>query len=312
VSTLKETIQLQGLQSIWQVCNWITVELGAYLNGDMKFICTVLAHTGASSKYPCPACLIKLRQYDKPYEMRESTEVGSLDEEHSVSNIPLLRIRPTHIVPLPLHIYLGMGEIIFDEILVKLSSQIIVDNVVKHLKIKSLKDREGGGGKTDVFKFTGPELRKLCRSKFPQIISGAMERLQYNKDTVKSVENKAKTLQTWMIVLERYLLRTSKFKTKQFSTLAKSVEEVLDGMKNTFHRNLTPKMHMLRHVVQFVQTHKVMGCVSEQQLESMHAYMNRLLVRHKNMLHQPAEQLRRVLADTLEYSVKKYILPHNV
>lgn len=36
----------KGLKTIWQVLQWLIDEHGAFLNGDMKFICTVLGHSG--------------------------------------------------------------------------------------------------------------------------------------------------------------------------------------------------------------------------------------------------------------------------
>lgn len=299
----------QRLHSIWAIFNRLITKHGAILNGDMKFICTVLGHGGASSMYPCPLCLVRIRQYTSDAKLRSNIVKGRVDTIHSVSVKPLIRIHPTRVVPLPLHIYLGIGNIVFNELMVTESSQVIVDALVAQLNIKSRKDREGGGGKSDVHGFTGPELHKLSHSQFPLIVSDALHRLGVDEETVKRVKERATILQQWMLRLEHYLLTAGHVSRQLVTAFSMLIEDILTRMPSLFGRHLTPKMHMLRHAVQFISNNKVLGSVSESQLESMHARMNGELVENRNTLHMPAEQLRRALADTLESSVKKYVLP---
>ena len=60
-----------------------------------------------------------------------------------------------------------------------------------------------------------------------------------------------------------------------------------------------PKLHMLRHTVEFAQRHQLLGSVSESQIESYHASFNSLLTsNHFNIVNNAPERLRRCLADT--------------
>jgi hypothetical protein len=59
-----------------------------------------------------------------------------------------------------------------------------------------------------------------------------------------------------------------------------------------------PKLHMLRHAVEFAQRHEILGAASESQIESFHFAFNHLYhFQHRNTLHEPLEQLGRCLAD---------------
>jgi len=57
--------------------------------------------------------------------------------------------------------------------------------------------------------------------------------------------------------------------------------------------------------MQFAKNHRVLGSVTESQIESLHACMNRDMVRHLNTNHQQIIQIRRVLSDTVERAVHR-------
>ena len=59
-----------------------------------------------------------------------------------------------------------------------------------------------------------------------------------------------------------------------------------------------PKLHMLRHAVDFAERHRFLGRASEAQIESFHAQFNALFHRqHRNQSGNTGERLRRSLAD---------------
>ena len=301
----------KGLKSIFAVFKWLISKHNACLNGDMKFQCMVLGHDTASARYPCPICLTRQHQYSTNFQLRTSTTKGTMDASHSISQTPLIRVRATHIVPPVLHIYLGMGEIVTKDILPKLATQEIADNVITCLKIKSIKDREGGGGKADVYKLNGPELRKYGKSEFPFIVAHAMNEMGYDTKTVKEVEDKLHTLKSWIMKLDRLLLTTGELSDGHITELQQLADDIHKQLPEDMGRNITPKMHMLYHCVQFAKNHRALGNCAESQMESMHASMNRDLVRLRNLIRHPAEQLRCVLADTVERHIKNYPLPVN-
>ena len=65
---------------------------------------------------------------------------------------------------------------------------------------------------------------------------------------------------------------------------------------------------MLKHTLEFVETHRCLGRASEAQIESYHAQFNlRYNHNHRNLSHQPADRQRRVLADTALQAVQPHI-----
>ena len=59
-----------------------------------------------------------------------------------------------------------------------------------------------------------------------------------------------------------------------------------------------PKVHMLRHCVEFASLHRYLGSMSESTMESCHASSNRLITNnHFNLGKDLNEKLRRTQAD---------------
>ena len=57
---------------------------------------------------------------------------------------------------------------------------------------------------------------------------------------------------------------------------------------------------MLRHAVEFAERHKILGQISEAQIESLHAKFNALFhTQHRNTSDKHDERLRRCLADAV-------------
>ena len=70
-----------------------------------------------------------------------------------------------------------------------------------------------------------------------------------------------------------------------------------------------PKLHMLRHCAEFAARHRILGAVSESQIESYHAAFNTLLHEvNRNMTHQPHKAMTRSLADTSVRAVQPLLL----
>jgi hypothetical protein len=75
------------------------------------------------------------------------------------------------------------------------------------------------------------------------------------------------------------------------------------------HQAAFPKLHMLRHTVEFAARHGFLGRASEAQIESAHASFNTLFHdHHLNVAGNTAERLRRCLADTTLRAVQPVLL----
>ncbi|MDR3548004.1 MAG: hypothetical protein P4M11_07035, partial [Candidatus Pacebacteria bacterium] len=119
---------------------------------DWKFISAVLGHGGASSRRPCPIC-----RTDKASLLSRSfchRDYFTLSGDRDIVN-PLLRVDPRWIVPLPLHIYLGLSNYIIGQTYPKMFPAAEVEKATA--KAKQL-HAPGCGGLADVHGFNGREL----------------------------------------------------------------------------------------------------------------------------------------------------------
>ena len=73
--------------------------------------------------------------------------------------------------------------------------------------------------------------------------------------------------------------------------------------------NVFPKLHMLRHAVEFAARHNILGAASEAQIESFHVKFNDLYHKqHRNTSHRPLERVRRCLSDAVAALVAPLLL----
>src|SRR4029079_1471865 len=69
-----------------------------------------------------------------------------------------------------------------------------------------------------------------------------------------------------------------------------------------------PKLHMLRHSLEFAERHRFLGRASEAQIESYHYQFKRLYHQHHlNMAPDEAERQRRCLADSTLRAVQPFV-----
>jgi hypothetical protein len=91
-----------------------------FLNGDWVFINTVLGLMAPGANFPCPVCVVHRRRLLSIAPRRDATNIFSVqDSAYTVhpGRIKLLRIDPEFIVPIPLHLLLGIGNKIILECL---------------------------------------------------------------------------------------------------------------------------------------------------------------------------------------------------
>ena len=85
------------------------------------------------------------------------------------------------------------------------------------------------------------------------------------------------------------------------------VNDIQQHWQAEVHSAPFPKLHMLRHTVDFAERHRFLGRASEAQIESFHASFNALFHRqHRNQSSNTAERLRRSLADATLRAVQPF------
>jgi len=273
--------QLSGhsINDIWDLFQYVkdTCRKPVYLNGDMAFLLAVQGCKTASSLNPCPICIVAadktrsdaLRLSQQLLEpaapRRPELPVGKHSKEHK----SLLFFSPDEIVPLPLHILLGLCNRIISETYAELLGaeklKAAWDSVKSTPAWKS--------GVADIFGLNGPELRRWERR---DIIAPILNELKLSRTQRKRAEK----CQLWISGLHRHLLHARNWtdaEVSEFTSLVASMQSEWTAVTNT---TVTPKVHMLTHAVEWVKRHRRLGVCSEAQIESYHARFTRIMNDH--------------------------------
>jgi hypothetical protein len=268
----------------------------SFLNGDWPFLSAILAHKGHSSFYPCPICIVERSFLLSEESYRLPTDGNSLHS--SRTHTPFLTIPSERIVPTPLHLYLGISNrIIFNA----LAEMFTEQQVLASVKLVKSKHSAGCGGLSDLYALNGPEIRRFIKQKLATklVVTEAVQARLRRNFLVRRDK-----MQEWLEKLHSYLLVSKKkkkvwdatelFKFRQF------LEDIYKNWRQTTGDHPFPKLHMLRHAVDFAERHHLLGAASEAQIESFHFRFNNLYeVRHRNMSLNPKERVRRCLADSV-------------
>lgn len=139
-----------NFRTIWEVLQFLISERRAFFNGDWKFINMVLGLLAPAAMHPCPTCIVLKPDYantkarlrcDNDY----ACKLFSTDSRHT----PLLRVDPQRIVPLPLHVFLGIGNRLFDDVYPRLLGSEVVKAATA--KVKQSHTTIGGGRSAATF-----------------------------------------------------------------------------------------------------------------------------------------------------------------
>jgi hypothetical protein len=200
-------------------------------------------------------------------------------------------VRVKRIVPLPLHVYLGIGNRIIKTFKAKLGEER-VDKCIKKAKQVST---QGIPGRASVHELNGQGLTRWDDKGFSKKVIDEAERAGVGTKVIKRM----RTLAEWLHKLRRPLLGAHKWSKDDVKEWHNLVVDIVDRWKRvTGDARVFPKLHMLYHTAEFAQRKHCLGLLSESAFESYHALFNRLYhIRHKNSSRQPHEQLRRALAD---------------
>lgn len=154
--------------NFWAVFQYLIDQHGAFLNGDWKFINTVLGLKSPAANKPCPYCIIDRDHLSLP-TANARTDVHYAHKLHSTheTNTQLIKINTDHIVPLPLHVFLGLGDRLLKHIYPTLIADELLDDTISQIK-QTQTHTSIGGGASDFYSFNGKELSKWIKGKYAE------------------------------------------------------------------------------------------------------------------------------------------------
>jgi len=161
-----------------------------FINGDWKFLNTVLGLQAPTSTYPCPVCIVSIDDFSSIDRFRDRLP----SDKHSRnpdSPIPLLTVPVDRIVPLPLHLFLGIGNRVLNKILSN-SSLINHNNNSLSSSVSSIKTNHTRGctGLSDLYDMNGPELSRFFDKFIPDnIVNNLIESSGIRTREKKSTDN---------------------------------------------------------------------------------------------------------------------------
>jgi len=289
-----------ALPHIFAVLQHLIDTRTALLNGDWPFLCALLGLKGASSSHPCPICtvfhkgLLLKKRYRKP---------GDTHSLHP-GQPALLSIDSARIVPTPLHLFLGINNrIILDVFSELLGEQHVVEAVQRVKSVHSA----GCGGLADVHQLNGPELARWIKQDGSTSVLDAAAAATRVPAATKA---KIKQLAGWMRILHDRLLHDGDWEEPDLHVFRSFLDGIYKHWRRTSGHEPFPKLHMLRHAVEFAERHRFLGRASEAQIESFHAQFNTLFHdHHLNQGGNTAERLRRSLADATLRAVQPFVSP---
>ena len=270
-----------------------------FLNGDWVFINTVLGLMAPGANFPCPVCIVHRRQLLSTAPRRDASNIFSVqDSAYTVhpGRTRLLRIEPEFIVPIPLHLLLGIGnKIILECLPALLGAQPVTASIAS---IKAI-HTPGCGGITDVHGLNGPEIARFIQTAYDELEDDApltIDRARMEK------------LMGWLKSLHSNLLKKTQWSQTALDSFYQMIRDIWLHWESTSGLRAFPKLHMLVHAWEFAQRFKVLGEVSEAQIESYHYKFGEKQHRHHmNQAKQPAEQQRRALADTTLEAIRPLV-----
>ena len=283
---------------IFAVLQSIIDRMNAFLNGDWPFINTVLGLKNASAHHPCPICTISSSNLIGSAQYRKLRSSHSRNRDHD----RLLEIDSERIVPTPLHLFLGISNRIILEVFSELFSRELVEETLK--KVKTIHSA-GCGGISDIFQLNGPEICKWIKYNCTSTLRTAAEE---KEPLTVSQKSSYSTLKRWLEDLHKYLLHKKDWAPKDIEDWRAAVDDIQKNWCGETGQTTFPKLHMLRHSVEFAERYRFLGRASEAQIESYHYQFKTLFNKnHLNMAHDKAERLRRCLVDTTLHAVQPLV-----
>jgi hypothetical protein len=284
---------------IFAVLQHFIDERSAFLNGDWPFINTVLGLKNASATHPCPICCISSSNLLGSAQYRKPKSSHSRNCNHD----RLLTIDSERVVPTPLHVFLGISNRIILDAFSELFGKDLVEETLEAVKTVH---SAGCGGKSDLFQLNGPEIRKWLKKNCSTTLRAAAEKAEALTADQKSTFS---TLKRWLENLHDHLLHKDDWESSDIDDWRAAVEDIQKHWCGETGQNAFPKLHMLKHTLEFAERYRFLGRASEAQIESYHYEFKALFnQQHLNMAHDEPERLRRCLVDTSLRAVQPFLL----
>jgi len=266
---------------------------GALLNDDWLFINTVLGLKSASAKHPCPICIVSSNNFLRTARYRTPNDKHSRNPDQPA----LLNIPPESIVPTPLHLFLGISNRIILDAYKELFGESLVLETVQCIKtIHSV----GCGGVSDLHELNGPERSKWITKQCSISMLTSAASTYSLSDATKATHS---VLSGWLLQLRSGLLHSRDWTPSEIEAWRGIVDDIHQHWCAETSSEAFPKLHMLRHSLEFAERHRFLGRASEAQIESFHAQFNSLFHKqHRNQSYHTPERLRRSLLHFALYS----------
>jgi len=283
---------------IWAVLQHLIDTRSAFLNGDWPFVNAVLGLMAPSATHPCPICIVSHKSFLSTSRHRTPADTQSIDRTHQ----PLLTIPPERIVPTPLHLFLGISNRI---ILDAFSELLGRERVEMALKGISTVHSAGCSGAADLHDLNGPEISKWIKK---QCSASGLAAAAASSSVAAATTASHSILSRWLQQLHSCLLHSRDWSSDEIEAWRAAVDDIQQHWSAEAHSKPFPKLHMLRHSLEFAERHRFLGRASEAQIESFHASFNALFHKqHRNQGGNTAERLRCCLADASLRAVQPFL-----
>jgi hypothetical protein len=165
----------------------------------------------------------------------------------------------------------------------------------------------GCGGAADLHDLNGPEISKWIKQKCSTSVLAAAAAASSPPAATTATHS---ILSRWLQQLHAALLHARDWTGEELASWSAAVDDMQQHWCAETSQAAFPKLHMLRHSVEFAERHRFLGRASEAQIESFHAQFNALFHRqHRNQAGNTSERLRRCLADASLRAVQPLLAP---
>ena len=164
----------------------------------------------------------------------------------------------------------------------------------------------GCGGLSDVHDLNGPEIRKWLKK---ECCSTLLTAAAASSPLPAATKATYSILTRWLHQLHDYLLHKKEWEAKDLEAWRAAVDDIQQHWCEETSQSAFPKLHMLRHSLEFAERHRFLGRASEAQIESYHYQFKELFHRHHlNKARDEPLRLCRSLADTSLRAVQPLLL----
>ena len=299
-----ESAQFNNIFSFFQflINQRQTRQFQVFLNGDWLFMNVVLGLMSPSANYPCPICVVHRQHLLSTCEPRSAAnQFDASQGQYTIhpGHRALLTIASDHIVPLPLHLLLGIGNKIILTYLKNLFGPIRLERMLQPIKTFHTPGK-GGLADMNMYGLNGPEMTKFIKQ------FTAMD--LFDDVPLDISTTNGEILLKWLEKLHTCLLKKTEWRPTDLHEFEQLVHHMWSQWESTSSLKPFPKLHMLRHAWEFADRFKFLGVASESKIESYHyMHADKQNNHHMNQGRNEAEKQRRSLADTTLIAIQPIV-----